>query len=260
MSVFSQMMDQQQQSKKNNLAGQLSLFDLVGEEERRDYEIRLPDIGEYPKEVLLNFEKEVLGIYISGHPLEEYEQLWKKNITNTTGDFLLDEETNEAHVQDGARVTIGGMITEKKIKYTKNDKVMAFLQVEDLVGSVEVVVFPKVYEQYGSRLTEESKVFIKGRVDAGEDRDGKLICESIQTFEEIPKKVWLRFATLQDWENAEQPLYEAIADSDGRDSIVIYVDALRAKKVLPPSKNVRADKELLERLEGLIGQGNVKLL
>ena len=260
MSVFSQMMDQQQQSKKNNLAGQLSLFDLVGEEERRDYEIRLPNIGEYPKEVLLNFEKEVLGIYISGHPLEEYEQLWKKNITNTTGDFLLDEETNEAHVQDGARVTIGGMITEKKIKYTKNDKVMAFLQVEDLVGSVEVVVFPKVYEQYGSRLTEESKVFIKGRVDAGEDRDGKLICESIQTFEEIPKKVWLRFATLQDWENAEQPLYEAIADSDGRDSIVIYVDALRAKKVLPPSKNVRADKELLERLEGLIGQGNVKLL
>ena len=260
MSVFSQMMDRQQQSKKNNLAGQLSLFDLVGEEERRDYEIRLPDIGEYPKEVLLNFEKEVLGIYISGHPLEEYEQLWKKNITNTTGDFLLDEETNEAHVQDGARVTIGGMITEKKIKYTKNDKVMAFLQVEDLVGSVEVVVFPKVYEQYGSRLTEESKVFIKGRVDAGEDRDGKLICESIQTFEEIPKKVWLRFATLQDWENAEQPLYEAIADSDGRDSIVIYVDALRAKKVLPPSKNVRADKELLERLEGLIGQGNVKLL
>ena len=260
MSVFSQMMDRQQQSKKNNLAGQLSLFDLVGEEERRDYEIRLPDIGEYPKEVLLNFEKEVLGIYISGHPLEEYEQLWKKNITNTTGDFLLDEETNEAHVQDGARVTIGGMITEKKIKYTKNDKVMAFLQVEDLVGSVEVVVFPKVYEQYGSRLTEESKVFIKGRVDAGEDRDGKLICESIQTFEEIPKKVWLRFATLQDWENAEQPLYEAIADSDGRDSIVIYVDALRAKKVLPPSKNVRADKDLLERLEGLIGQGNVKLL
>ncbi len=259
MSVYAQLMDQQQQNKKNNLAGQLSLFDLVGEEDRRDYEIRLPDVGEYPKELLLTFEKEVLGIYVSGHPLEEYEQLWRKHITHTTGDFLQNEETGQIAVSDGARVTIGGMITEKKIKYTKNDKVMAFLQVEDLVGSVEVVVFPKVYEQYGSKLTEESKVFIKGRVDAGEERDGKLICESIQTFEEIPKKVWLRFATMADWENAEASIYEAIADSDGTDDVVVYVEALRARKQLPKNQSVRADKALLQRLEELVGEGNVRL-
>jgi len=260
MSVFVQMMDHQQQNRKNNLAGQISLFDLVGEEEKKDFEVRLPDVGEYPKEILLTFEKEVLGIYVSGHPLEEYEQLWRKNITNTTADFALDEETNEIHVTDGSRVVIGGMVTEKKIKYTKNDKVMAFLQVEDLVGAMEVIVFPKVYEQYGNKVTEDSKVFIKGRVSAEEDKDGKLICESIQTFDEIPKKVWIKFPTMAAWEQAEAKLYEAIEDSDGRDGIIIYVENPRAKKQLPPNRNVYADKALLERLEGLFGENNVKVM
>lgn len=260
MSVFAQMMDSQQQNKKNNLAGQLSLFDIVSEEEKADYEVKLPDVGEYPKDILLTFEKEVLGIYISGHPLEEYEQLWRRNITNTTADFMLDEETNTIHAQDGARAVIGGMIMEKKIKYTKNDKVMAFLQVEDLVGSVEVIVFPKTYEQYNSKIVEENKVFLKGRISAEEDRDGKLVCESIQTFDEIPKKVWIKFKTMEEYEKAEQSLLDAIADSDGRDGIVIYVENPRAKKQLPPNRNVYADKGLLERLGKLFGDSNVKLM
>ncbi len=260
MSVFAQLMDSQQQNKKNNLAGQLSLFDLVSEEEKADYEVKLPNVGEYPKEILLTFEKEVLGIYISGHPLEEYEQLWRKNITNTTADFMLDEEINSIHAQDGAKAVIGGMIAEKKIKYTKNDKVMAFLQVEDLVGTMEVIVFPKTYETYSSKIVEENKVFIRGRVSAEEDRDGKLVCESIQTFDEIPKKIWIKFPTMEDYEKAENALFDAIADSDGRDGIVIYVENPRAKKQLPPSRNVRADKELLERLGGLFGENNVKVM
>lgn len=260
MSVFAQMMDSRQQNKKNNLAGQLSLFDIVSEEEKADYEVKLPDVGEYPKDILLTFEKEVLGIYISGHPLEEYEQLWRRNITNTTADFMLDEETNTIHAQDGARAVIGGMIMEKKIKYTKNDKVMAFLQVEDLVGSVEVIVFPKTYEQYNSKIVEENKVFLKGRISAEEDRDGKLVCESIQTFDEIPKKVWIKFKTMEEYEKAEQSLLDAIADSDGRDGIVIYVENPRAKKQLPSNRNVYADKGLLERLGKLFGDSNVKLM
>ena len=260
MSVFAQMMDHQQQNKKNNLAGQLSLFDLVSEEEKSDYEVKLPNVGEYSKDILLTFEKEVLGIYVSGHPLEEYEQLWRKNITNTTADFALDEETGSIHVPDGANVTIGGMIAEKKIKYTKNDKVMAFLQVEDLVGSVEVVVFPKTYEQCGNRLVEENKVFIQGRVDAGDDRDGKLICESIRTFDEIPKKLWIKFSTMEDYGKAEKQLFDVLADSDGRDSVVIYIANPRAMKQLPPNRNVRADQELLKRLSDLFGENNVKVM
>lgn len=260
MSVFGQMMDSQQQNRKNSIVGQLSLFDLAGEEEKTDFEVRLPDVGEYPRELVLSFEKEVLGVYVSGHPLEEYEKFWRKNITDTTADFVLDDESGEAGVKDGARAVIGGIITGKKIKYTKKDEVMAFLQVEDLVGSVEVVVFPKTYAQYSDRLAEESKVFVKGRVDAGEDRDAKLICESIQTFEEVPKKLWIRFPALEDWRAAEPALYECIADCDGRDSIVVYVEDRRLRKVLPPNRNVRADQELMERLAGMFGVENVKLM
>ena len=103
-------------------------------------------MGEFPKEELLAFEKEALGIYVSGHPLEAYEATWRNNITAVTIDFIVDEETEAARVQDGTYVTIGGMITGKTVKTTRNNKLMAFLTLEDLVGSVEVIVFPKDYE------------------------------------------------------------------------------------------------------------------
>ena len=260
MSVFVQMMDAQQHNKKNNLAGQMSLFDLVDEEDKGEFEIRLPDVGEYSKELLLGFEKEVLGIYVSGHPLEEYEQTWRKHITRTTADFLLDEETGEMNVRDQERVTIGGMISDKKIKYTRNDKVMAFLTLEDLVGTVEVVVFPKVYEQESAKLTEDSKVFIKGRASAEEDRDGKLICESIQAFDDIRKTLWIKFPTKEAYEKTEKALLELLAQSDGNDGVVIYVENPKAKKALPPNRNVKADKELVSRLSELYGESNVRVV
>ncbi len=260
MSVFAQMMDAGLQNKKNNLTGQMSLFDLVSEEEKSAYEIRLPDVGEYSKEILLGFEKEVLGIYVSGHPLEEYEQTWKKHITRTTADFALDEETGQMNVKDQERAVIGGMISEKKIKYTKNDKVMAFLTLEDLVGSVEVVVFPKVYEQESTKLVEEGKVFIRGRVSLEEDRDGKLICESVEAFDEVRKTLWLRFPTKQAYETAEDGLLQLLSSSDGNDQVVIYVENPKAKKTLPPNRNVKADKALLERLSALYGEENVKVV
>ena len=260
MSVFAQMMDAGLQNKKNNLTGQMSLFDLVSEEEKSAYEIRLPDVGEYSKEILLGFEKEVLGIYVSGHPLEEYEQTWKKHITRTTADFSLDEETGQMNVKDQERAVIGGMISEKKIKYTKNDKVMAFLTLEDLVGSVEVVVFPKVYEQESAKLVEEGKVFIRGRVSLEEDRDGKLICESVEAFDEVRKTLWLRFPTKQAYETAEDGLLQLLSSSDGNDQVVIYVENPKAKKTLPPNRNVKADKALLERLSALYGEENVKVV
>lgn len=259
MSVYVQIMESIQQDKKNNMAGQLSLFDIVSEEEKGDYEIKMPEVGEYSKEMLLAFEKEVLGIYISGHPLEEYAQVWKKNITNTTADFLLDEETGETAVKDGQSVTIGGMIADKKIKYTKNDKVMAFLQLEDLVGTVEVIVFPRDYEKNSAKLMEDEKVFIKGRVSVEEEKDGKLICEKLTGFDEISRKLWIKFATKEDYEAAEKELLERLAESDGKDSVCIYVESPRAVKNLPPNRNVRADRELVAGLAALYGEENVKV-
>ncbi len=260
MSVYVQIMDNIQHDRKNNMAGQMSLFDLADDSQKEEFEIKMPDVGEYSKEMLLGFEKEVLGIYISGHPMEEYIDLWNKHKTASTTDFALDEETGEAHVSDGESVTVGGLIADKTIKYTKNDKVMAFLQVEDMVGTVEVIVFPKDYEKYSAHLVEDKKVFIKGRVSLEEDRDGKLILESLTAFDAIPKKLWIKFPTMEDYQAKESKMFDLIRDSEGIDSVVIYIEKDRAKKVLPRNHNVKADAVLLERLSAEFGYENVKLV
>ena len=184
MSIYVQIMDNINKDKKNNLAGQLTLFDIAGEDEKDEFDIKMPEVGEYPIEMMLGFEKEVLGIYVSGHPLQAYQELWERLITNTTNDFALDEDSGKVNAADKEIAIVGGMIADKSIKYTKNDKVMAFLTLEDLVGSVEIVVFPRDYEQYSPLLTEDNKVFVKGRISVEEEKDGKILCEQIVTFEE----------------------------------------------------------------------------
>ena len=160
MIIYVQIMDQVAQNKKNSLAGQMSLFDIVDDEQKKEFEVTLPDVGEYQKETMLAFEKEVLGVYISGHPLEEYEEKWRKSISATTLDFQLDEETGRTKVRDGSREIIGGMITSKMIKYTKKNQTMAFITVEDLLGTVEVVIFPQSYEKSQQYLQELSLIHI----------------------------------------------------------------------------------------------------
>lgn len=260
MSAYVQIMEHIAHDKKNNMAGQISLFDIVSEEEKEEFDVKLPDVGEYSREMLLAFEKEVLGIYISGHPLEEWEELWKKGITNTTSDFMLDEETGRTVVKDNATAIIGGLIADKKIKYTKNDKIMAFLQVEDLLGSVEVIVFPRDYEKNSTKLVEDNKVFIKGKVSLEEERDGKLICEKITSFDDIPKKLWIKFSDMESYEQAAEELLALLADSDGKDSVIIYIEAIKAMKKLPPNKNVNADENLSDKLSERYGKENIKIV
>ena len=260
MSVYIQLMDRIQHDKKNNMAGQMSLFDIVSEDQKEDFEVKMPDVGEYSKEMKLAFEKEVLGIYISGHPLEEYQEMWRRNITNTTADFMMDEESGEVAAQDGRIVTIGGMIAEKKIKYTKNERVMAFLQVEDLLGSIEVIVFPGQYEKFGKEIVEDNKVFIRGRVSLEEEKDGKLICEQITPFENVTRKLWIKFATKEEYEGRKEELFDALRQSEGKDSVVIYVAQPKMMNALPRNWNVHAGEELVERLTKLYGAENVKVV
>ena len=260
MSVYAMILDSVVHSKRGVTAGQMSLFDIVSEEDKKELEIKMPDVGEYEKELLLSFEKEVLGFYISGHPMQEYQSVWERRITAKTSDFYLDEETGLTHVQDNTKATIGGMIMDKKIKYTKQDKIMAFLTVEDLVGSIEVIVFPNAYEKYSSKLLEENKVFIEGRVQVEDERDGKLICESVTAFDEIPRKVWLKFPDRDTYINKEAELFDAIYDSEGIDNVVIYIEETRQKKVLPPNKNIKADSTILDKLRGLFGEENVRVI
>ncbi len=260
MSVYAQILDSIVHSKRGTMSGQMSLLDIVSEEQKEEFEIKLPNVGEYEKELLLSFEKEVLGFYVSGHPMQEYQSVWEKRITAKTSDFYLDEETGTTHVEDNSKVVIGGMIADKKIKYTKNDKIMAFLTVEDMVGSMEVVVFPNAYDKFSSKLLEENKVLIEGRVQVEEERGGKLICESITSFDEIPRKVWLKFPNMNTYIEKEKALFDAIYDSEGIDNVIIYIEETRQKKTLPPNRNIKADSRVLDKLRLLFGEDNVKVV
>ena len=260
MMIYGSLLDALNQKKKTTMAGQMTLFDIAPEEDKAEYEIKLPNVEEYDKEVLLGFEKEVLGIYISGHPLEEYMERLKKNTNAVTTDFVLDEETGTLKVSDGVKVRIGGMITDKVIKYTKSNKAMAFITLEDLVGTVEIIIFPKDYERYAKYLENDAKVFVEGRVTAEEDRNGKLICEKIISFDEVKRELWLQFPSKSDFEEKEGALYGKMMDADGSEHVVIYLAAEKQMKRLPENRNVAITKELLEELGNFLGKDNVKVV
>ncbi|NCB94275.1 MAG: DNA polymerase III subunit alpha [Clostridia bacterium] len=260
MMIYVQILDVVNQEKKSSMSGQMSLFDIMGEEERKSFEVKLPDVGEYTKETKLAFEKEVLGVYISGHPLEEYEESWRRNISAVTADFYPDDELGQPKVSDGSKQILGGMITEKTIKYTKNNKVMAFLTLEDLVGTVEVVVFPRDYENNAHLIEIDSKVFIQGRVSAEDDKPSKLICEKISSFDNIPKELWVQFDGREEYEKQVPRLYELLRESDGNDQVVVYLRRERQMKRLPASRSVQIGEALLDVLTKEYGQDNVKVV
>ena len=260
MLIYQKIMDGIVHDRKNNMSGQISLFDLVSEEDKKDYEIRMPQVEEFDKELLLGFEKEVLGIYISGHPLEEYQDKWMKQITAKTTDFLYDEETGQTKVLDNQQVTVGGMLTDRTIKYTKNNQAMAFITIEDLVGTLEVIVFPKSYEKYKQYFENDARIFIQGRTTVEEEKNGKLILQKVYGFDETPKELWMQFPDMKSYERHEQKVLEQLRTSDGQDDVVIYIADRRAMKRLGPGWRVAATQPLTRALSAVIGQNNVKVV
>ena len=260
MLVYSQIVDSIAQEKKNSFAGQMSLFDLVSDEEKKEYEIRMPDVEEYDKEMILAFEKDVLGIYLSGHPLERYRNIMEKMISAKTTDFQPDEESGIPKVYDGQKVIIGGMITEKTIKYTRNNKVMAFLTVEDLLGTVEIVVFPRDYEKWQSMLNEDARVFVQGRVNAEEDKPSKLILEKVRAFEDMPQELWIQFKDKAEYAEKEQELLETLKGYAGVSAVVIYLKDVNAMKRLPAGYHARISDSLTGELRKKYGESNVKVV
>ena len=254
------LLDNKARERKNAWEGQMSLFDLVSEEEKKEYQVSFPNVGEYSKEELLAFEKDILGVYISGHPLDDYEGLWRKNITATSADFIVDEETEEAVVKDGMKVVIGGLVAGKVVKTTRSNQLMAFITLEDLMGSVEVIVFPKNYEADRDVLTEDSKIFIKGRVSLGDEPVGKLVCEQVIPFSKVPRQLWLQFEDKEIYQAMEGEILGILKESEGPDSVVIYLKKERAKKILPANWKVEAAGELMETLICKLGEKNVKLV
>ena len=260
MMIYIQILEQVNQEKKYSMSGQMSLFDLVEEDQKSDFDIPLPDVGEYEKANLFAFEKEVLGVYVSGHPLEEYEARWRKSISATTLDFQPDEDTGHSKVRDGAREVVGGIIAAKTIKHTKTNKVMAFLTLEDLLGTVEIVVFPKDYEKNKLYLEEDNKVFVRGRVSEEDESASKLICETIVPFDQVKRELWIQYEDKAEFLREERNLYQMINASEGEDTVVIYCKAEKAIKRLPANRNVGIDNILLGRLTNCYGEKRVKVV
>jgi len=270
--VYASMIDQVTSKKKSSVAGQMSLFDLVSEEDKSDFEIRYPEVGEFPKEMLLSFEKEVLGIYLSGHPLEEYTEKIKKNITAVAADFALaeaeegnldaikTEAVQQITVKDNQHVIIGGLIADKKVTFTRNNKAMAYITMEDLTGTVEVIVFPRDYEKYQRYLNTDEKVFVVGRASVEDEKDGKIICERIVPFDETGCDIWFQFATMDEYKEKEKVLMDILYDSDGNDEVVIYVANPKSIKRLGKNKTVGVNEELLNTLTSFLGENNVKVV
>jgi len=257
MIVSESMLDSAIKHNKDSMTGQMSLFDFAAEEDKKAFEIRIPDVAEYTKEELLGYEKEILGVYVSGHPLDEYTGMVNKYITNVSSDFEVDDELGETKARDGAIATIGGLITEKTIKTTKKGQLMAFLTVEDVVGTVEVVVFPNSFTANRVVIDHAEKVFVTGKVQANVDENAKLICDKVVDFASIPRKLWIRFASLSDYEDNKDELYGILYNSDGKDTVVIYCTKENKRLTLPASRTIRVDSELIQKLQSMYGEKNV---
>ncbi len=259
LQVYQIIMDDVINEHKKEITGQLSFFDFMAPEEKAAMETPLPDVGEFSKDELLSYEKEVLDLYVSGHPLENYIEIMKKNCDVNTSDFKADEETGEIKVSDNQNVSIGGLITEVTRKVTRSNQTMAFLKLEDLYGNVEILVFPKDYEKYRSLLVEDEKVLIKGRVSTDEERGAKIILSTIDRLDSIPGKLWVRFKNMAEYENSEKELLEILKGSDGRSSVVIYIEEEKQMKKLSRGMSVDLTGDLVEKLGKRFGEEQIKV-
>ena len=257
--VSSELLENKAREKKTVMEGQMSFFDIAPEEDKGNFQVSFPDVGEFDKETLLAFEKETLGIYVSGHPMEAYQELWQKNVTARTSDFIVDEDGHTV-VEDNSIVVVGGMITAKKVKTTRTSQMMAFVSLEDMVGTVEALVFPKIYEKNKQYLTEDSKVFLRGRASIGDDPVGKLVCEEVIPFSAIPNELWLQFEDQEFYERTVDSVMAVLRESEGKDRVVMYLKKERKLRRLSSSWAIDAQGRLLEELYTLLGEKNVKVV
>ena len=261
IAILPTILDEKVKKNKTSMAGQMSLLDLLGEdsEEASEFKLRMPKLPEFPKEELLMYEKEAIGFYLSGHPLDDYRDVMKANVSATTQDFRLDPETGTTPLPDQRRVTIGGLITDFRTKTTKTQKQMAFLTIEDMVGTVEVLVFPKTLEENRSILDLDKKVFITGRVSVSDVEDAKLLADKIYSFSEAPRELWVQFADKKEYEEKSGNIMRILSSSPGQEDVCIYLRAEKQVKRLHGAMGVSITDELCVKLRSELGEKNVKL-
>lgn len=259
MLIYLQVIENVQKDRKNEMEGQMSLLDFLSDEDKKSFEISYPDVEDYTNEQKLAMEKEVLGIYASGHPLDEYNEVLENNITATTADFLIDDESGKAKAKDQLPYIIGGIVADKTVKLTKNNQNMAFVTLEDLRGTVEVIVFPRDYSIYQNYLQEDAKIFIQGRAQISEE-EGRLICSQVIPFDQVPKEVWIQFKDKDDYFKENRHLEEILREHKGTNTVVIFCRKEKAVKRMSAAFSVKVDDGLMETLHESYGYGNIKVL
>ncbi len=267
---YPEIMENVQNDTKNGIAGQISLMDFFNTNGKEEViKDTLPDVADYTDDEKFAFEKEVLGVYVSGHPLLQYEELLGKNTTRTAVDFMQhdDEESAENVVSnvenrlvDGAQESIGGIITKVKPKTTKNNTQMAFITLEDMYGEIEVIVFPRDWEKNREVLKPDAKVIITGRVSLEEAKDSKLILSKVYSFDDVPSEVWIQFTNIEQFKKMERELYEILEKNDGRTCVCIYAAAEKQVKRLGMKRSVELSEGLLNSLSASFGKENVKVV
>ncbi|MQN02306.1 MAG: DNA polymerase III subunit alpha [Lachnospiraceae bacterium] len=252
------MVDDILKEQKESVSGQMSFMDLLGGDERKRFEHRVPTSPEFDRDMKLAFEKDVLGIYISGHPLEEYLPVIKKNVNLSSRDFRLNDETGTTAVRQNQRGIIAVVITEISVKYTKTNRAMAFVTGEDLSGPLEMIFFPDCYDKYRSVLSEDLKCLIKGHASVDDEKDATFIVDELIEFSDIPKEVWVRFNDRAAYDNSKKEIESLLGHiEEGHDSCIIYLAAEKQMKRL--GKTVKSDGLFIDQLMKIAGEDNVSV-
>ena len=238
--------------KKKNASGQMSLLDFMSEEDSEQFQVDYPDVPEFSKDIILSGEKQMLGLYISGHPLDNVRELLEKQTNVKTSDFEIDEETGLVSAVDGKNYTLGGLIESINTRITRKGENMAILSVEDLYGSMEVIVFPQAYERYRSFLEVNNAVIIKGRAQVSDD-ESKLIASEIYSMESFvqkgnaeSKELWVLFKNQADYMKNKGDFETVLGEHKG--FTPVYVQLGEEKKGFRCPANVDLDTGIEEAL------------
>lgn len=261
MNIYLAIYDGVKNNAKNNIAGQMDLFGMAEDvpKAERDKDV-LPEMDEFPDKYKFSKEKEILGVYVSGNPLDKYWDKLKKHISRITVDFPAEEEdfSDKGKVRDKESVVIAGFISNVVTKFTKNNKVMAFITVEDIFGSVEVIIFPDSYNKFSYMLKEEEIVIIRGRASIAEDQPSKVICEELKTMEQIEeftKTLWVKIP--KDSGVELNDITGITSRHKGNSKVIVYMEATKQKFSANAENYVNISDELMGELKKLVGEGNV---
>ena len=260
MAVYEQVLDSVSHEKHSKMAGQLSLFDIAPQEDLSALEVKMPVLGEFDMETKLAFEKEMIGIYLSGHPLYDYQDFLRGICNANSMDFVYDEEEERVNVRSDMNYVLGGIAAGVNVKLTRNNQRMAFITLEDLVGNIEVIVFPRDFEKFKNLIEEGRKYIISGKASLEENADAKLIAGKIIPFEEVPREVWLQFENKAKLEEIEPKLNEIFLNNKGNAKVMLYCREEKQVKQVNTVKGISYAEQVMALLKEKLGEENVKIV